>query len=250
MSNKPILVLKQSTGATLFQQIGEGKTPSVKDLFGVLGSRKKVGVLPRLGALAGLAGKTAAAGATALQTAHQLQSGNLAAPLGMGYTYAGYDPTSALSGITDMANRNIKRNEGEQARQDLASNPSPPMGGTGPVQTMGAQPQARPSGPVNVRHVPKAHQPQAPSFVTGQPAQQQPAQQQPAQQTTQQAGYGPQAVGTAFAQQIGTQNVGQTGPYAASMPSTTPPTSVQRMGNEFANQIQPQQLLSFLVVEQ
>ena len=45
MSNKPILVLKQGTGATLFQQIGEGKTPSVKDLFGVLGSRDRKSVV-------------------------------------------------------------------------------------------------------------------------------------------------------------------------------------------------------------
>lgn len=119
MSNKPILVLKQiAPPAQQFQSIGADRTPSFVDLARTaFAPRGQVKVLPRVASLAGMAGKGAAAAATALQTAHQLQGGNLAAPLGAQYTYEGYDPSRAVSRVVNPVID--ERNQGrEAARQE------------------------------------------------------------------------------------------------------------------------------------
>ena len=87
---------------TQFQTVGQG-SPSAMDLFNAVRGRgtkrgSTVGVTGRAAGLAGLAGKGAAAAATALSTADAMQGGNIAAPLGMGYTYQGLDPTGKLTG--------------------------------------------------------------------------------------------------------------------------------------------------------
>ena len=117
MSNKPILVRKQiAAPAQQFQSIGADKTPSFIDLARTaFAPRGQVKVLPRVASLAGIAGKGAAAAATALQTAHQLQGGNLAAPLGAQYTYEGYDPSRAVSRVVNPVIG--ERNQGREAAQ-------------------------------------------------------------------------------------------------------------------------------------
>lgn len=152
MSNKPILVLKQSTGATLFQQVGDEKRPSFMDLGRTLFGRKGTGFLNRLAAGIGLAGKTAAGGATVLDTAHKLQSGNLAAPLGAGYTYAGYDPTGKFLGERVQAGK--EGAEAYQSRQPVGNvtanvtSSTPTTGYTPPnLRPPGSQVRVRP--PVN-----------------------------------------------------------------------------------------------------
>tara|TARA_R100000406_G_scaffold95418_1_gene89664 strand:+ start:7955 stop:9025 length:1071 start_codon:yes stop_codon:yes gene_type:complete len=117
MSNKPILVRKQiAAPAQQFQSIGADKTPSFMDLARTaFAPRGQVKVLPRVASLAGMAGKGAAAAATALQTAHQLQGGNLAAPLGAQYTYEGYDPSRAVSRIVNPVID--ERKQGREAAQ-------------------------------------------------------------------------------------------------------------------------------------
>ena len=117
MSNKPILVLKQiAPPAQQFQSIGADRTPSFMDLGRTaFAPRGRVKILPRIAALLGLGGKVAAGGATALQTAHQLQGGNLAAPLGAQYTYEGYDPSRAVSRVVNPVID--ERNQGREAAQ-------------------------------------------------------------------------------------------------------------------------------------
>jgi hypothetical protein len=117
MSNKPILVLKQiAPPAQQFQSIGADRTPSFMDLARTaFAPRGQVKVLPRVASLAGMAGKVAAGGATALQTAHQLQGGNLAAPLGAQYTYEGYDPSRAVSRVVNPVID--ERKQGREAAQ-------------------------------------------------------------------------------------------------------------------------------------
>lgn len=117
MSNKPVLVRKQiAAPAQQFQSIGSDKTPSFMDLARTaFAPRGQVKILPRVASLAGMAGKGAAAAATALQTAHQLQGGNLAAPLGAQYTYEGYDPSRAVSRIVNPIID--ERTQGREAAQ-------------------------------------------------------------------------------------------------------------------------------------
>jgi hypothetical protein len=117
MSNKPILVLKQiAPPAQQFQSIGADRTPSLMDLGRTaFAPRGQVKILPRIAALAGIAGKGAAGAATALQTAHQLQGGNLAAPLGAQYTYEGYDPSRAVSRVVNPVID--ERKQGREAAQ-------------------------------------------------------------------------------------------------------------------------------------
>ena len=117
MSNKPILVRKQiAAPAQQFQSIGSDKTPSFMDLARTaFAPRGQVKILPRVASLAGMAGKGAAAAATALQTAHQLQGGNLAAPLGAQYTYEGYDPSRAISRVVNPVID--ERKQGREAAQ-------------------------------------------------------------------------------------------------------------------------------------
>ena len=98
MGNKVLV----KADVTQLQTVGGGSGPSAMDLFNAVRGRGKtpgstVGVAGRAAGLAGLAGKGAALGATALNTADALQAGNIAAPLGAGYTYQGLDPTGAMT---------------------------------------------------------------------------------------------------------------------------------------------------------
>ena len=152
MSNKPILVLKQSTGATLFQQIGDEKRPSFMDLGRTVFGPKGTGFMNRLVAGLGLAGKTAAGGATVLDTAHKFQGGNLAAPLGAGYTYTGFDPTGKFLGERVQAGK--KGAEAYQSRQPVGNvtanvTPSTPTTGYTPPNLRPPSSQVRVRPPVN-----------------------------------------------------------------------------------------------------
>ena len=98
MGNKVLV----KADVTQFQSVGGGSGPSARQLFNAVRGRgtkpgSKVNVLGRAAGLAGLAGKGAALGATALSTADAMQGGNIAAPLGAGYTYQGLDPTGAMT---------------------------------------------------------------------------------------------------------------------------------------------------------
>ena len=98
MGNKVLV----KADVTQLQTVGGGSGPSAMDLFNAVRGRgktpgSKVSRTGRLVGLAGLAGKGAALGATALNTADALQAGNIAAPLGAGYTYQGLDPTGAMT---------------------------------------------------------------------------------------------------------------------------------------------------------
>ncbi len=162
MSDKPILVRKQvSPPAQQFQQVGGG-SPKLSDLIRVVGGGKNVGVMPRIAALAGIAGKGAAGLATTLQTAHQLQGGNLFAPLNLQYTYEGYDPSRAIS---SAVNPTIQQQRAElQERQNrpnrIAFSAGAPQGRTyGPLQqssSPAAQPQTQSSSPMRPNTTPQA----------------------------------------------------------------------------------------------
>ena len=89
-----VLIRKQSSGVQQFQTIG-GQAPSFMDLARRVRD-PNAGRMERLGAGLGLAGKVGAGLGTVFQTAHQLQGGNALAPLGMGYTYQGLDPTAGM----------------------------------------------------------------------------------------------------------------------------------------------------------
>ena len=93
--NDKVLIRKQaSTGVQQFQTIG-GQAPSFMDLYRRVRD-PNVGTPQRIGAGLGLAGKVGAGLGTMFTTAHQLQGGNVMAPLGMGYTYQGLDPTAGM----------------------------------------------------------------------------------------------------------------------------------------------------------
>lgn len=90
-----MLIRKQTGGGVQqFQTIG-GEAPSFMDLARRVRD-PTAGGRARLGAGLGMAGKVAAGLGTVFQTAHQLQGGNALAPLGMGYTYQGLDPTAGM----------------------------------------------------------------------------------------------------------------------------------------------------------
>ena len=93
--NDKVLIRKQTSGGVQqFQTIG-GQAPSFMDLARRVRD-PNVGMPQRIGAGLGLAGKVGAGLGTIFQTAHQLQGGNALAPLGMGYTYQGLDPTAGM----------------------------------------------------------------------------------------------------------------------------------------------------------
>ena len=140
--SKKVLILK-NVGATLFQQ-PDDKRPSALELGRTLFGGRGTGKLNRLAAAAGLAGKGLAAGGTAVQTAHQMQGGNLFAPLSAGYTYEGLDPSGKF-----LAGRVKAGQEGAQNYQNQQN-----------------QVGVRAKGPANVR-VPLPTEPKKarPSFM-------------------------------------------------------------------------------------
>ena len=86
---------------TQFQTVGQGG-PSIRELgraaFGPNQGGSRMRSLGRRAAgAAGLVGAGLAAAATALSTADAMQGGNIAAPLGAGYTYQGLNPAGQLT---------------------------------------------------------------------------------------------------------------------------------------------------------
>lgn len=90
------IIVKQAQ-VQQFQNIGEGGKPSIRQLFGRMRD-PTAGAWQKINAGLGLAGKAGALAGTVLTTANQLQGGQVTAPLGMGYTYAGLDPTGGMLG--------------------------------------------------------------------------------------------------------------------------------------------------------
>jgi hypothetical protein len=116
---------------TQFQTVGQG-SPSVRELFNAVRGRgtkrgSKVGITGRLAGLAGLAGKGGAAAATALNTADAMQGGNIAAPLGIGYTYQGLDPTGKLTAEAIEGNKHRRRGRFSGGRNPAVALPVPGM---------------------------------------------------------------------------------------------------------------------------
>jgi hypothetical protein len=116
---------------TQFQTVGQG-SPSIRDLFNAVRGRgtkqgSKVGIKGRAAGLAGLAGKGAAAAATALSTADAMQGGNIAAPLGAGYTFQGLDPTGKLTGEAIEGNKHRRRGRFSGGRNPAVALPVPGM---------------------------------------------------------------------------------------------------------------------------
>jgi hypothetical protein len=116
---------------TQFQTVGQG-SPSMRDLFNAVRGRgtkrgSKVGIKGRAAGLAGLAGKGAAIAATALSTADAMQGGNIAAPLGAGYTYQGLDPTGKLTGEAIEGDEHYRRGRFWGGRRPHVDLPVPGM---------------------------------------------------------------------------------------------------------------------------
>jgi hypothetical protein len=123
-----VLIRKQTGGGVQqFQTIG-GQAPSFMDLVRRVRD-PNVGMPQRIGAGLGMAGKVAAGLGTVFQTAHQLQGGNALAPLGMGYTYQGLDPTAgmrnAVSEEQQIADKVQQMRINQQAKDKFAAMQQP-----------------------------------------------------------------------------------------------------------------------------
>jgi hypothetical protein len=152
---------------TQFQTVGQG-SPSIRDLFNAVRGRgtkqgSKVGIKGRAAGLAGLAGKGAAAAATALSTADAMQGGNIAAPLGAGYTFQGLDPTGKLTGEAIEGNKHRRRGRFSGGRNPAVALPVPGM-----ANNEGGKPLPLP--PNTPQHIPLPTAPVAPAPATAAPA--------------------------------------------------------------------------------
>lgn len=164
VSNKVLV----KADVTQFQTVGQG-SPSAMDLFNAVRGRgtkpgSKVSRTGRLVGLAGLAGKGAALGATALSTADAMQGGNIAAPLGAGYTYQGLDPTGAFTA------RQIEGNSHVGVKPNSIPLPAPGM-----AANEGGVPLPSSTGLVNVSTSPSVPAPVASTPAAPIPALPQPA---------------------------------------------------------------------------
>jgi len=139
MSNK--ILVKQS-GPSVFQSVGPtGSRPSFMDMarttFAPRGGRVTVGQRAR--GAAGMLGKVGAAAATAQQTAERMQGGDFTAPLQVGITYQGIDPTGTM-------NPNI----GEQIKpSETQALPTPPNPAGMQPNTTGQRPGTVGVAPTN-----------------------------------------------------------------------------------------------------
>ena len=143
VSNKVLV----KADVTQFQSVGSGGGPSARQLFNAVRGRgttpgSKVNVLGRAAGLAGLAGKGAAAAATALSTADAMQGGNIAAPLGAGYTYQGLDPTGAMT--AEQIEGTVP--QAPQTPAPTPNNQAPKIGVQAPVMPPAHQQQFTPEG--------------------------------------------------------------------------------------------------------
>ena len=150
--SKKVLILK-NVGATLFQQ-PDDKRPSALELGRTLFGGRGTGPLNRLAAAAGLAGKGAALGGTAVQTAHQMQGGNLFAPLSAGYTYEGLDPSGKfLAGRVKAGQEGAQNYQNQQNQVGVRAKGPARFNVPLPGQAKPARPSFmdKPKGPANVR---------------------------------------------------------------------------------------------------
>ena len=137
--------IKKQNQVTQFQNIGAQGAPTAlglgRDLFD---SNKTWG--QRAAAGLGLAGKGLAGAATVNQTAHQMQGGNLAAPLSAGYTFQGFDPSQMIQGThqayaDEMKDMKDARNQRQmQNMSNMAGNLVP-----GTNTTMARRPSTGPT---------------------------------------------------------------------------------------------------------
>tara|TARA_B100001093_G_scaffold263962_1_gene252390 strand:- start:13871 stop:15076 length:1206 start_codon:yes stop_codon:yes gene_type:complete len=93
--SKKVLIRKQAGGVQQFQTIGGGGGPSFMDLARRTRDPTASGWQKIMAGL-GMAGKTAAGIGAANQTLQQMHGGNAFAPLNLGYTYQGLDPTTGM----------------------------------------------------------------------------------------------------------------------------------------------------------
>ena len=93
--SKKVLIRKQAGGVQQFQQIGGRGGPSFMDLARRVRDPTASGWQKVIAGL-GMAGKTAAGIGAANQTLQQMHGGNAFAPLNLGYTYQGLDPTTGM----------------------------------------------------------------------------------------------------------------------------------------------------------
>jgi hypothetical protein len=121
--SKKVLIRKQAGGVQQFQEIGGRRGPSFMGLARRLKDPTASGWQKVL-AGAGMAGKVAAGIGAANQTLHQMHGGNAFAPLNLGYTYQGLDPTSGMERDATLGEQqdSIARNDVRQRSNQTLSN--------------------------------------------------------------------------------------------------------------------------------
>lgn len=121
--SKKVLIRKQAGGVQQFQEIGGRKGPSFMGLARRLKDPTASGWQKVL-AGAGMAGKAAAGIGAANQTLQQLHGGNAFAPLNLGYTYQGLDPTSGMERDATLGEQqdSMARNDVRQRSNQTLSN--------------------------------------------------------------------------------------------------------------------------------
>ena len=121
--SKKVLIRKQAGGVQQFQEIGGRRGPSFMGLARRLKDPTASGWQKVL-ALGGMAGKTAAGIGAVNQTLHQMHGGNAFAPLNLGYTYQGLDPTSGMERDATLGEQqdSIARNDVRQRSNQTLSN--------------------------------------------------------------------------------------------------------------------------------
>lgn len=221
-----VLIRKQTGGGVQqFQTIG-GQAPSFMDLARRVRD-PNAGGMARLGAGLGLAGKVGAGLGTIFQTAHQLQGGNVLAPLGMGYTYQGLDPTAgmrnAVSEEQQIADKVNQMRINQQAKEQFEAMQQPQEEAVPSTLTTDFPNQSQQLGAPYGLQDPLAESPQAESTdVVGEAA-------GALQAMPFQGGQAPQNIDAA--QSLAQFGVGMqpTGPAQAEQPMpVNPPNTVQR----------------------
>lgn len=176
----------------------------------------------RLGAGLGMAGKVAAGLGTVFQTAHQLQGGNALAPLGMGYTYQGLDPTAgmrnAVSQEQQVADKVRQMQINQQAKEQFEAMQQPQQETAPSTSTTDFPNQSQRLGAPYGLQDPLAESPQAePTNVVDQAA-------EALQGMPFQGGQAPASPNTNVAQSLAGFGLGMqpTGPAQPQQPPMTP----------------------------
>jgi hypothetical protein len=121
--SKKVLIRKQAGGVQQFQEIGGRRGPSFMGLARRLKDPTASGWQKVL-AVGGMAGKAAAGIGAANQTLQQVHGGNAFAPLNLGYTYQGLDPTSGMERDATLGEQQdtIARNDLRRRSNQTLSN--------------------------------------------------------------------------------------------------------------------------------